>query len=180
MTIITALFDGTNTWLGYNDGATIGDTVLASVMKPWLLFGSWALGVTGESAQQDILELNIDRLQDTGTNPLIVTNKLRTIFTDYGHMSNDENAAPSFKIWCILAHRDGRIWDIDAHLAITLIPQGMLWARGSGTDFALGADTILQGLDISQEDRIIKATNAAITSDVYCAGDPKAFRLQSP
>lgn len=180
MTIITALFDGTDTWLGYNDGATIGDTVVASVMKPWLLFDDWALGVTGESAQQDLIELNIDRLQDTGSEPLIITDKLRSVFTDYGHTSHDDEAAPSFKIWCILAHRDGRIWDVDARLAITPIPQGLLWARGSGTDFALGADTVLRDLKISQEDRVIKATKAAIASDVYCAGDPKVFRLQTP
>lgn len=179
MTIVTALYDGQKTWLGHNDSATVGDTVIPSVLTPWLFVGEWALGITGESAQQTLLECHRDRLAEAGTEAHKVVCAMQEVFSDFGHTTqDDDDASPSYKIWCILAHKNGQIWDVDARLALTPIPPNKLWARGSGTDYALGADQILAGMQVTSEERIYRATAAAIACDVYCPGQAKAIHLQ--
>jgi ATP-dependent protease HslVU (ClpYQ) peptidase subunit len=178
MTIITALNDGQDTWLGYNDSLTIGDTIIQSTLNPWLRFNDWALGISGEPAQQNVLEHKKKNLLEAGNEPLGVIEAMRDIFSEYNHSVDEvDEAAPSYGIWCILAHKNGGIWDVASRLAITQIPENMLWARGSGTDYALGADSALQGLSLCAEERITKATQAAIDCDLYCPGAIRILKL---
>lgn len=178
MTIITALYDGKNTWLGHNDGMTFGDTPVVCDLQPWIMFGDWALGITGMLAQQNILENHLPRLAEAGQNAFSVAEAIRGIFSDYGHWSFDEeNAMRSYKMWCILAHKDGQIWDLDSFLTVSLIPKNKLWARGSGTDYALGADSAFYGLSLSPEERVTRATRAAIECDIYCPGEACIFKF---
>lgn len=178
MTIVTALRAGGVTWLGYNDGATIGDTVLAGCLHPWLFFGDWALGISGQSSQQSLLNAEIGRLTELDGDEEKVALLVREILTDQGNFAFDDDAGVrEFNIWSILAHINGDIFDLDSRLSLTPIPEGKLWARGSGTDFALGADFVLADLQLSPEERIRKATEAAIAGDVYCAGNAKTVQF---
>jgi len=142
MTIITALADESSIWLGNNNAVSMGETPITG-LDPWLKFGDWALGVTGNSFQQDFLESNIQQLEEKSS------------------------------IWCILVNRTGDIYDLSAHMSLTKIPRNRLWARGSGIDYALGADfaTLQVAPKTSIKDRVRIATEAAIYNDTTCPGE---------
>ena len=178
MTIITALNDGQETWLGYNDGDTLGDTPIATSKQAWLKFEDWAFGSSGEAIQQDVLEYNVEKMSGAGSEPFRLVEKMRNLFQEYNHyVDKGKHAGPSYKIWGILAHKNGSIWDIGSDLALTKIPANTLWARGSGTDYALGAANALREYSLTPEEQITKATQAAIDCDLYCHGAAKVFKF---
>ena len=61
---------------------------------------------------------------------------------------------------------------MDSHLALSKIPPNKVWARGSGIDYALGADFALAKIssDTPHEDRVRISTEAAIANDTSCPG----------
>lgn len=172
MTIITSISDGATVWLGHNNASTMGDTPIPD-QNHWIYFGDWCLGISGEGRQQNILEWNIQKLEEQCDTPMAVIHTIGEIFMDkniYKH--SDSWAAPSFKIWCILANKNGNIWDVDCRLSLTKMPLNQIWARGSGIDYALGADFATRAInpEMGHEDRIRIATEAAIYNDVGCPG----------
>lgn len=173
MTIITAIYDGKSTWLGNNSASTIGDTPVDDNFDPWIKFSDWALGVTGDSFQQDFLTHNVKTLIKNGLSAMTLTKCIRDLFLDnYISESDTGHASPSFGISCILVNKDGSIWNLGHRLALTQISPNKVWANGSGVDYSLGADfaIIASGANISTQERIEIVTQAAIKNDVYCPG----------
>jgi len=174
MTIITAISDGSSVWIGNNSAYTVGDIPLSGGFDPWVRFGDWALGVTGDSFQQDFLTLKSKTLSKPDMSPYALMENIRTMFIDsYISIARDNHASASFGIWCILVNKDGRVWDVDNHLALSQIPINKVWARGSGMDYALGADFAISeiGNDLSPLERVRACTQAAIINDISCPGD---------
>ena len=172
MTIITALYNKKNMWLGHNDALTIGDTPILESLNPWLFWGEWGFGITGESLQQNVLSRHLGKLAEDTPNAVIIVERIREVLLEHGYSKHiDESAIPSFGIWGILVHKKGKIWDVGSRLDLTEIPDNQLWARGSGADFALGADKALSDLGLTTEQRVQKATDSAIKCDVYCPGE---------
>jgi len=175
MTIITAISDGTSVWLGNNTAVTIGDTPVNHSFDPWVKFGNWALGITGDSYQQDLLNLNSKELERNSNTPLELMQFIRELFLENDiSINDDDHASPSFGIWSILANKkEAFIWDVDHRLSLTLISKNKLWASGSGVDFALGADFSCLKLEPNKplSERILLATNAAIFNDINCPGE---------
>lgn len=175
MTIITAISDGSKVWTGNNSAFTIGDTPITAFFDPWVRFGNWALGVTGDSFQQDFLTLHSEKLSKHKQSQYDLIDNIRHLFLEgYISKSSETHASASFEIWCILLHKDGRMWDVDNHLALAQIQKTKVWARGSGLDYALGADFAVMELDenISIPERIRICTQAAIKNDIGCPGEP--------
>lgn len=178
MTIITAIHDGTMTWLGYNDGWCVGDTPINTGSKKWMVFGNWALGIAGNTSQKNYLEYHVDKLKDITDNPFELVEQIRGIFSEGDRYVEDhKSTTPNYKISAILAHKNGGIWDLDRGLSIDKLPTNKLWARGSGVDYALGASDALEHLSLPTESLITKATQAAINCDLYCPGSAVVFRL---
>jgi len=177
--ILTALTDGNAIWLGHNSRATVGDTLVPSEESPWLKMGNWAIGVSGESSQQDLLSMEQDMFVKIENDPLAIAHKIREYFMGLGVSETDDEAHPTFGIRCILAHKSGEIWDLDGRMAVTKITKNRLWARGSGMDFALGADHAIQPLkaEISIENRVRISTQAAISNDVSCPGEARVTKF---
>ncbi len=175
MTIICALHDDTTktTYLGANSHATLGDTVAPGPSPSWFRFGKWIIAFSGEAVHTDLLELESNSFPSDADSALAVLKHLKTVFDAFNieHQKGDW-ASPSYEVWGILVHQDGRVWDVDSHLALTAIPAGKLWARGSGMDFALGADHALQRTNATAKQRIRRALDAAIHHDVNCPGEP--------
>jgi len=174
MTIITAISDGKNIWLGNNSALTIGDTPVEGNFDPWFKFEDWALGITGQSFQQDFLESNLKELEKNNHSALGLMQNIRALFLKNDISINQDNSAsPTFGIWSILANKtNGTIWDVDDRLSLTQISKNKLWASGSGVDYALGADfaMIESGADLTLQERIRIATEAAIANDITCPG----------
>jgi len=175
MTVICALSDVTTgaVWLGCNDAMTIGDTRMPGGLSKWLRFGDWAIGISGIGLANNILRMKGETFSVEAQSPLDVVLHLKAAFADFDFGNKDQgDAATSYDASFLLAHCDGRVWDIDSWLGIDEIPAGTLWARGSGMEFALGADFSLRQTSASTEDRIHNAVEAAIFYDTGCPGRP--------
>lgn len=173
MTVICALFDETagEVWLGCNSAMTIGSTRMPGDWSKWFRFGAWAIGVSGIGLANNLLKRSGENFPVEATSPLDVVLHIKTVFAEFELGSKgDDEVATSYDLSCLLAHCDGRIWDMDNCLAIDEIPAGTLWARGSGMDFALGADFPLRLTDAAAEDRVRNAVEAALFYDTDCPG----------
>jgi hypothetical protein len=180
MTILTALAANGTVWFGYNDGHTIGDTPLPGSDCPWLKLGPWSLGVSGTSSAFSILNHHRGDFDSQSDDVEEVVFKIRTILLGYGMGGKaDDEVELRFGIWCILIHLNGGIWDVDDALAFSRIPEDTLWARGSGSDYALGAEHALKALNSPPEMRIRLAVEAAIALDLFCCGSAHVRLLQA-
>lgn len=174
MTVICALCDPATreVWLGCNSGSTVGQMRLPSASSKWLTFGDWAVAISGIGVTFDILKMSGEHFPGDTTSPLDVVRYLRAVFADFDHGSKDDGeVAMSYDLTSVLAHRDGRIWDMDFRLALDEVPPGTLWARGSGMEFALGADFPMRGTGAAAEDRVRNAVEAALFFDTGCPGE---------
>lgn len=175
MTIISALRSATSTLIGYNDGAELGGSPISGTSTPWIFFGKWALGITGESSVQRLLayKLNGYKEDNEKADESYIINHIADILVEYEIGSkNDTEYVRTFGIYGILAHDNGSIWDVSGCLSLTKIPTGTLWAQGSGADYSLGADYAITKLnsDIDDERRMMLCIEAAIDHDIHCVG----------
>jgi hypothetical protein len=183
LTIICALSDKETgeVWLGCNDGMTIGETRLPSVMSKWLRFGDWALGVSGIGLAHNVLQMNAGKFPRRAQSPLDIILHIKTAFAEFDLGAKEEgDVALSYDVSCLLAHAGGRLWDMDFRLATDEVPAGTLWARGSGMDFALGADFALRQSGLAARDRIQNAVEAALFYDTGCPGSALVEVLPAP
>lgn len=175
MTIICALCDSTSheVWLGCNDGITIGDMWLrGSRHSKWQFFGPWAIGLAGTGLSSDMLKNAGDEFPVDENQPSAVTAFVEAVFAEneIGVRDDDDNTI-RYPFAGLLAHRDGRVWDVDPYLALAELQPGGLWARGSGMEYALGADYPLASQGVAAEMRVRNAVEAAICYDTGCPGD---------
>ena len=175
MTVIAAQCLNEEILLGYSDGAELGGTPVAGTSIPWIFFGAWALGITGVSAAQRVLSYELKSKVDDGFQVDDVINCINGILVDnyFGSKDDGENVM-SFGIYSILVNKDGRVWDVGGCLTFTQIPEGAVWAQGSGADYVIGADHALRkhSVNLSDNDRLIACLEAAIANDLYCIGNP--------
>ncbi|MCF6291781.1 MAG: hypothetical protein L3J04_00140 [Robiginitomaculum sp.] len=111
---------------------------------------------------------------DDSKTPLAVANTIRNIFQDEGvSKESSDSATPSFGMSGILVNKDTSVWDVDHRLALARMQNNKLWARGSGIDYALGADYTALAIDpqLNHQQRVRIATEAAISCDTYCPGE---------
>ena len=179
MTIICALHDSAKggTWIGANTGSTVADTPLPSHDRKWLLHGHWALGLAGDGRAFTLLEAECEALFDGLEEPYELTQRIRRAFDDAGIKDPDKASVPAYGQAMILATAKA-VYDLDSALAHSPIADGRLWARGSGMDFALGADHALADLDLPAETRVKKAVEAAMANDVFCPGELFLHKLE--
>jgi len=178
MTIITAISSGGTVFYGYNDGHTLGDSPLPGEGCPWIRLGNWALGVSGSTAIFNILSHYAPDFSEHQASAADIVFKMRSLFIEYGlGKRGSDDVEDHYGIWCILVNVNGEIWDVDEALAYSRIPEGTLWARGSGTDYALGAAFVLAEQNVAPEARIITAIDAAIAHDLFCGGKSQVRTL---
>lgn len=178
MTVIVALNRKDGLVIGYANGMVLGGTPVAGALNPWIRFGNWVLGITGSSAVQSLLAYEMRDYDSDDVFALI--GHFRKLFSEHyiGSKGDDDNVC-SYGIYCILANRDGRVWDMTECLSLSEIPTDTLWAQGSGADYAVGADYAIRtlGSDLPDSDRVRLCVEAAINNDIHCVGNPVVERL---
>lgn len=180
MTVICALFDEAagEVWLGCNSAMTIGATRMPGAFSKWFRFGDWAIGVSGIGLANNIVQRSGEDFPVEAQSPLDVVLHIKAAFADFDlGNKGDGEAATSYDLSSLLVHRDGQVWDMDYCLAIDEIPAGTLWARGSGMEFALGADFPLRQTNASPEERVRNAVEAAMFYDTGCPGQAMIERM---
>lgn len=165
MTIICAIHNDGQTWIGGDSLATTGGIRMPSVIEKWVISGRVAIGVSG-----DIRTLGlVRRLTKLPLNALKIAEIMRKAVISDGYINSSKGGASCYELSCIIALPDG-VWDVDAAFDACRITDDCLWARGSGRDFALGAD-FCTGSTIGPELRVQNALGAAIYYDTSCGND---------
>lgn len=182
MTIICALNWNGETVVGGNTGYTLAhDSVVSEGAAPWIFFQDWALGFTGSMLALNVCRTGFQKIQSPLDSERDVVTEIGKILTDYdiGHKPEGE-ATWSYGIWCILAHKDGEVWDLDESLCLGRIPQGMFWARGSGERYALGAARAIMTLEPKGKcgDVVRRSVEAAIFNDLFSPGESVVTQLR--
>ena len=173
MTIICAIYDADagKFWLGCNSGNLVGDTVMPEHGTKWLRFTNWAIAISGLGVAHDVLEIERSKFPNQTTDVSQVTSFIRTAFAKY-EFGEIESGAKDYDISGLIAHSGGALYHVDRRLAVSRIPAGVMWACGSGMEFALGADIALKTKGFSAEERMETAVLTAVDLDSGCPGEP--------
>lgn len=173
MTIICAVYDAdaSKFWLGCNSGNLVGDTIIPKHGTKWLRFTNWAIAISAPGVAHDALEIERAKFPNQTEDVAQVTSFIRTSFTKH-ELGEINNGAKDYDVSILIAHTSGTFYNLDTRLAINSIPEGAMWAAGSGKEFALGADIALKTKGFSPQDRIETAVLAAIDLDSGCPGEP--------
>ena len=132
-----------STVIGSDLLAACGSGVPSSGEPKWIRHNDWALGYTGELRAGNILRHHADIILKYD-NPYEITEAMRRLFGEHGFDSKPDNgdSAPAYASSFILAG-PGKAWDICGQLSYQPIEEGIVWARGSGSQYAMGAGTTL-------------------------------------
>ena len=174
MSVIAALSQGGQIAVGSNTGYTLAqDSVIDNGTSQWIFFQDWALGFTGSKLALNVCRSGLGALKNKVSAEGHVVNEVGKILSDYDiGTKNDGDPTWSYGIWCILAHRSGKIWDLDESLCLGSIPEGRFWARGSGEKYALGAAyALMSAKEPLTPKQLVKCSiDSAIYNDIYCPG----------
>lgn len=177
MTIIAAVTDGLETWIGSDALVSCGDSKLPAAEKSkWVVCGDRALGTAGWARVQFLLRSDLDgfiKVSNRGIGPVV--GWIKGIL-DAGGMTVDQEAGPWNYGNAFLYAEPGRVWDIDSRLAPHPIEPGFLWARGSGEEYAIGAGRAFRRLAegylrCNLGAMMLSAIEAAIEFDKGCGGE---------
>lgn len=172
MTIVCALFDpGEEKFhLGSNSASMVGSTILPESETKWARFSDWAIAVTGPGLADNAMKAERAKFPTQTDDINKVMQFMRAVMEKYA-IGEKEEGYQNFGFSGLLVHRSGLFYDMDSKMALSPIPPDTLWARGSGMEFALGADEVSKLVNFSPEKRIKYAVTAAVTLDCDCPGE---------
>jgi ATP-dependent protease HslVU (ClpYQ) peptidase subunit len=172
MSVIATLIDegGGTTWIGSDAIVSIGN--LRQVFGPkWILSGPWAIGVAGHLRAINVIQRHADALEDA-EGPFELALRLRDLFKADGFREDAEAQGPAeFGQAMLLARPDGA-WIVGSEFSIVPVPEGQLWAEGTGRELAIGTAHALRAADsgLPCKEVMTRAINTAIALDVGCGG----------
>lgn len=173
MTIICAISDGKETWVGA-DSMAVGNGAMINSIEKWSFAHGWAAGAAGNLKTINLLHENADKLFDRLSGPGEFVARLATMFEGYN--TDSEQGPKSFGQDIILASQNG-VWSICETLSYVHIPRNHLWADGYGGHFGLGAGN-LKGDSRTNEERVRAAVYGAISNTNRCGGEIMVRELQ--
>lgn len=173
MTVIAAIFDEAagRFVLGSNSRSLIGRTVMAADRSKWFRDGDWAYGLTGGGIAGDAIAARRAKFPGDAEDIFAVTAFFRRCLGKL-ELGETEDGARDYDLSALVAHRSGRLWDVDGTLSVEEINRGAVWANGSGYRFALGAAQVLSAQGASPRAVVEGAIAAAIALDSSCPGEP--------
>lgn len=144
MTIICALHRDGETWVG-SDRLRSGGYQIAMSKSKFVFRDGWAIGVAGWARAADVIENHLGPLPtDIWSLSLWLREALETDGFVRAPANGEDHLVKNFGVGFIVANAQG-VWDVDAGFACSPIPEGEMLARGTGSDFALGAFQALTG-----------------------------------
>lgn len=178
MTVIVALRQHGETWIGADGlvSASNGDRYPGSVRK-------WNLGSDGRyaiaSAGHSVTRTALAKIFDVTAilSGLELSGVLRAIMKENDLEKDHDKRWPNE----FIAVMPEGVFDVSSDLSVHPIPDGTLWARGSGENYAIGAGYALGKFQaVSSEQRVIEAVNAACEFNKGCGGQHFIHRLGDP
>lgn len=186
MTIIAAIRDplSDTTWIGSDTRGCRG-SIYSDVGFKWVRYGEWAVGNSGNLRAQNVMMAHAEELFVGLSGAYLFTTRARRLLKEDGFDRDKYSFSEDLNQSMILAHPKG-LWSIGSDFSIVEVPAGVLWAEGSGREFALGAFHALQATrlgfdDMTQfmpeslrteigENLVRKSIEAAIAYDTGCGG----------
>lgn len=187
MTVIVGLHDVVSgqTWLGADSQMTMGDGRFPGKIDKWVVHGRHAIATAGSILGLELIRSAVPDLLSGVGSAHEVGMRCRDLFRREDFDTEDMRGAggpKSYRQTLIYATPE-EVWDIDGTGCATKVEPGKLWARGSGMDYALGADHALrwtQSAAITPKQRIMVAIAAAIEHDTGCGGPIFVQQLGAP
>jgi ATP-dependent protease HslVU (ClpYQ) peptidase subunit len=177
MTVICGLHHRGETWIGADSRATGNHgIVFASSVKKWAVGPSAAIGLSGEAIGTQVLHRNRDEILKTGA-PMEIVDRMADALKPHFKESGDGDGAKAWGFTTLLATHHA-IYDVDSTFMALEIESGVLWARGSGKEYAIGAGHAMRGDNPMA--RIRRALEAACQFDSGCGGQLFIHRLGDP
>ena len=173
MTIICAVYDADarKFLLGCNSGALLGEVVLPEHGTKWLRFANWAIALSGRGVARDAVDMERAKFPNQTSDISQIVSFLRAALLKFD-LGETRDGAKDFDISALVAHSGGDLFHLDSRLAVSRIPRGVMWAEGSGMDYALGAEAALKTKGFSPQERLETAVLTAIDLDSGCPGEP--------
>ena len=118
-----------------------GTAIYPALAKKWVFNTVGALGIAGHGYMASLAHRHLAvRL---GAPVDEIAEGLRALQKEYEFNDDKDRGPKAYGQSFIYVTQDG-IWDIDATTSSLEMPEGKLWARGSGSDYALGTDFAIQ------------------------------------
>lgn len=174
MTIICGLQTEAGTYIGCDSSLTAGDRQLAANYQKWVLHRTWAVGFSGCWKVFNIICANKSYLLTGIKTPEDFIVKLEKTLRQ-NDVGRHEDFVADYGQQLLIAKRNGPVWHVDSVLALSEIPENVLWSEGSGADLALGAGYALSNRP--PEERIRIAIDAAKEYCTGCGGDTWVRKL---
>ncbi len=173
MTIICALNDEKENcvWLGSNDRCVLDNIVVPGHDNKWVHLGEWVIGVTGSGPRDEALLSMSKEFSKKSLSVSDAIKLMRQAFSDF-ELGEDDDGVKRFCGAGIIVSKNGRVWDHDGSIAVTEIPAGEIWVRGSGMEMALGALKAFQQFGLTGEEIVTKTLSVVTDNDLDCPGKP--------
>lgn len=171
MTVIAAVRDPARrkTLVGWDSRAVIGTTIVPSPCRKFFVRGSAAIGVAG----YDMARTVIERVRGLFKGDAVdICLRIRGAL-HAAPWEGDDGKGPWACGSSFILVLGPDIYDVGPDLCPSLIDDGTLWARGSGSDYAIGAGHALA--QAAPRDRLQAALQAACAFDSGC-GAPVNIR----
>lgn len=166
MTVIAAIKAGKSTWIGSDTLAVNNGTKFCTGPK-WRIANGWAVGAAGDLRTHNLIAVYLGDLTGGLVGAFDFTQRMRGLLERDGYNTDKEEGPAAWGQQIILAHKGG-VWSIGTCFSIVEIPEGELWADGSGRAYALGAGHVAKG---TSKQRIASAIEAAMRYDSGCGGE---------
>ena len=166
MTILVGISDGKNVYIGADRAASDGDTIVTMYRPKVSINNKWIFAYAGSVGTGQLLEFvnfpAIDRKADVyKILRLDIVKQLKTLIAEQGD-DDDDNSAE------FLVGANGKLFEFSS--SDWGVVEMSETAAGSGNSIALGSLYTTYTLDMSIEDRIKYALEAAIEYSPSCQG----------
>lgn len=177
MTALCAIHWRGETWVGNDLIAVYGNIQIPSERKWTIHKNRWAIGLSGETSANQLLQRNCESLLGGLKGPMDIAPRLLTVFKEAGFELAPEKdcTSPDCGQHMLMASPEG-VWIISGDFAVLKVKD--FWAQGSGGQLAMGAmEAAMQAPGATPESVIDLGLRAAGKWSVCCGETNRKWKL---
>lgn len=173
MTILAAVHDKGETWIGADQRASFGNHVFDHTPK-WIFGSKFALGIAGWSRLYSLM-CNMDFVHIA---PVDIAGYMKSAIENDGWKKSEQSGGPgSYDFGAIIAYKDC-IFAVSCDFGLTTVPEGQMWITGSGSSYGYGAYHALRHKIVDDNHQLVRSViEAACAYDRSCGGEPMVGKL---
>jgi hypothetical protein len=165
--------DGKAAWLCTDGRCTANGDLITDAQPKAFQAGDWAVAASGPCRITNLLKGATQLLADAGS-PEEMALRLRKLLQDDGWKGEEGQGPPGFGLRFAFTGKQGA-WTCDGQFSVVEVMRGAVLGLGSGGQFAQGAALALLRKGFSPREALSEGIRAAVASDAYCGGEPRAL-----